>query len=1114
MPFIYKIATININGISSANRILLLGEFLFQNDIEIALLQEVTTTNLTSIRNYTVFDNIGTDGRGTAILAKPGINLTDVKRLPSGRGIAASFFGTKIVNIYAPSGAEKKADRERFFANEILPLLPSDRSELLLAGDFNCILHTAESTGNGCFSRSLGILVREMELYDAWDNKHGDNGYTHYSLKSASRIDRIYLSRTLLQSKSGIETRVVACTDHLAVVIRMGIDRQLPTMGRGYWKMNASLLQNHAFVAELKSCWSKWQQHKKYYPTITFWWCRYVKRMIRTTCICESKTRLQDQRNLENFYYQTIYSILETKPPLPETMYIKLKELKAKIVRIHNRSQEKLLLNLGEHDRNTDEIPSLYHLLKQRKRQTFKVIHQVRDGMNTIQTTPFAILRVFTTEMKNKYDSIPHMGNSMQQLLRHACQQLPATATTAMEEPLSLEELHHAIKQGKKGKSPGLDGISHEFYQETWDIIKDDMLNIFSHMYMEGGIQASQTHGLIVCLPKHGNPVTTDDYRPLTLLNSDYKIFARILANRIRPWINDILHPCQHCGVGDNNILSALSEVRDTIAHAEYTNAPICLLSLDFKGAFDKISHTYLLETMKAYGFSETMSKRIFTLYNTATSSVQINGHISSPFPIRCSIRQGCPLSMLLFTLCLDPFLRLLDEVLNDTTKRRRKRRTAVIAYADDVTIILTDPNDIPKVQDAICLYTDASGAELNVLKSAALPLGAWNTGHMIFGVPYRDNIKILGINMTRNLNRSARICWTNISNMIRIQARDVYNRDLQINQRIRYVNGFLLAKVWYLAQILPPPLNNIRQINTAIAWFIWRGDIFRVPLSTLYKPKHQGGWGLINVHAKCRALLIFRMQTRVKKPGSITERLLNIWNLTTSRPNPPNRSTIPRALVHLLILELDSAYITSQQHDESDKVYKKRLYYTQLTMLQAEIPCAKMRIERIWTGTHWDAVWKNLWATPVPEYIKACWYKALHDIVPTNARLYAIHISSTDRCSQCLGIDTIQHRITGCVEGAQQWTWTKRCIAYMLRTVPSRIPDDWLLRPDFTLWPSKRHRAVLWLLAHYVCFRTRQDGGLTILDYFDFLRRCRWKLYRGKKRFEQVGNYLCTMDM
>jgi hypothetical protein len=284
-----------------------------------------------------------------------------------------------------------------------------------------------------------------------------------------------------------------------------------------------------------------------------------------------------------------------------------------------------------------------------------------------------------------------------------------------------------------------------------------------------------------------------------------------------------------------------------------------------------------------------------------------------------------------------------------------------VIAYADDVTIILKDPQDIPKVQEAIRLYTEASGAELNIRKSAALPLGTWNTVQTIFGVPYSDNIKILGIHMTRNLKRSARICWTNISNMIRIQAREVYNRVLQINQRIRYVNCFLLAKVWYLAQILPPPTNNIRQINTAIAWFIWRGDIFRVPLSTLYKPKHRGGWGLIHVYAKCRALLIFRMQLHLKTPGSITACLVEKWNLTNPNQNPPNRNTTPKNLVHLQILETDSAYIERQQIGESAKLYKKRLYNTQLALLQAEIPCDRMRIERLWPGTHWSTIWKNL---------------------------------------------------------------------------------------------------------------------------------------------------------
>jgi len=302
MPYIYKIATININGISSDNRILLLSDFLLKHDIDIALLQEVTTTKITSIHNYNVLDNIGTEGRGTAILSKPGIVLTDIKRLPSGRGIAASLHATKTVNIYAPSRAERKVDRECFFTKEMLTLIPSDCTELLLAGDFNCILNTSECTGNKCFSRSLGILVREMALYDGWEIMPGNNGYTHYAPKSASRIDRIYLSRTLLQRKTGIETRVVACKDHLAAVLQIGIARHLLIMGRGYWKMNAAILHTHAFTEEFTSCWSKWQLHKKYYPNITIWWCRYAKRMIRNYFIAESKTRIQEQRNLENFY--------------------------------------------------------------------------------------------------------------------------------------------------------------------------------------------------------------------------------------------------------------------------------------------------------------------------------------------------------------------------------------------------------------------------------------------------------------------------------------------------------------------------------------------------------------------------------------------------------------------------------------------------------------------------------------------------------------------------------------------------------------------------------------------------------------------------------------------
>ena len=85
-------------------------------------------------------------------------------------------------------------------------------------------------------------------------------------------------------------------------------------------------------------------------------------------------------------------------------------------------------------------------------------------------------------------------------------------------------------------------------------------------------------------IEKISRPTRPEDYRPLTLLNADLKFLAPIIANRIPPWYNDLLHPIQHCGVEDNNILGAISAIRDTIAEAEITHTPVCILSLDFKG--------------------------------------------------------------------------------------------------------------------------------------------------------------------------------------------------------------------------------------------------------------------------------------------------------------------------------------------------------------------------------------------------------------------------------------------------------------------------------------------------------------------------------------------------
>jgi hypothetical protein len=98
-------------------------------------------------------------------------------------------------------------------------------------------------------------------------------------------------------------------------------------------------------------------------------------------------------------------------------------------------------------------------------------------------------------------------------------------------------------------------------------------------------------------------------------------------------------------------------------------------------------------------------------MYSNATSSVQINGHISLPFEIRSSIRQGCPLGMMLFAICINPLLCMLDTILHENNHTAGRRTPNVVAYADDVTVILHSPNDIPKICDALLCYEAATGA-------------------------------------------------------------------------------------------------------------------------------------------------------------------------------------------------------------------------------------------------------------------------------------------------------------------------------------------------------------------------------------------------------------------
>jgi hypothetical protein len=115
MLYSYKIATLNINGLATQPRIMMLEDFLHKQQIDILFLQEVTRPVFDYIQGYVAHTNIGTTGRGTAILTRVHIQLMNIVRLPTGSGIAAVFQNVTLVKIYAPSGVERRREREQFF---------------------------------------------------------------------------------------------------------------------------------------------------------------------------------------------------------------------------------------------------------------------------------------------------------------------------------------------------------------------------------------------------------------------------------------------------------------------------------------------------------------------------------------------------------------------------------------------------------------------------------------------------------------------------------------------------------------------------------------------------------------------------------------------------------------------------------------------------------------------------------------------------------------------------------------------------------------------------------------------------------------------------------------
>ena len=221
---------------------------------------------------------------------------------------------------------------------------------------------------------------------------------------------------------------------------------------------------------------------------------------------------------------------------------------------------------------------------------------------------------------------------------------------------LTEYECANALKDMQNNKSPGSDGITTEFYKIFWNDIKRYLLKSLNYAYTEGEISELQKQSLITLLPKPEKDTTLlKNWRPISLLNIDYKIASKAIANRIKTVLPKIISESQTGFmkgryIGENKRL--LEEILD---HVEDSNNPCLLFFSDFEKAFDSVDHNYLLSTLEHFNFGDSLRKWINVCYKNITSSVSNNGFLTDFFKIDRGVRQGCPLSQYLFILAIEP---------------------------------------------------------------------------------------------------------------------------------------------------------------------------------------------------------------------------------------------------------------------------------------------------------------------------------------------------------------------------------------------------------------------------------------------------------------------------
>ncbi|GJV43271.1 putative RNA-directed DNA polymerase [Tanacetum coccineum] len=456
-------------------------------------------------------------------------------------------------------------------------------------------------------------------------------------------------------------------------------------------------------------------------------------------------------------------------------------------------------------------------------------------------------------------------------------------------------EIKEAMFSMGDEKSPGPDGFSAAFFKEAWHIVGVDVINAIREFFTNGKLLKELNHTIIALIPKVNAPSRINDYRPISCCNVLYKCISKIIANRIKHCLTNLVSPNQSAFIPGRSIADNILLTQELMHNYHLDRGPSrCAFKVDIQKAYDTVDWAFLNSVLMGFGFHERMIAWIMECVSSTSYSICINGNLHGYFQGKRGLRQGDPLSPYLFTLVMEVLTLMFKRKVMDSDcfsfhRYCDKLELINLCFADDLFIFAYgDVQSVVVIKECLDEFKHASGLIPSIPKSTAFFCNVLN--HVKLSIlnvlPFEEGrlpVKYLGVPLVSS-RLKARDC-KELVEKVQNRVLDWKNKALSIAGRLQLIRSVISSMHVFWASVFVIPNRVLMDIEQCMRNFLWcpssssKGKA-KVAWELVCLPKDEGGLGIRRLEHFNSALLVSHIWNLLSLKESLWVKWVHAYKL------------------------------------------------------------------------------------------------------------------------------------------------------------------------------------------------------------------------------------------